>query len=1016
MLFIQKLWNWFNRKRLDAVDAVLIIVLIAGAVFGYANMHRYDFSLDKALNLSNPWQVKTDNSGNSYVVDKERSRVVVIDQNRQVSRIINGYAPKGDTFYFPDNIYVDDKGGIYIHDIWWSLTGFSLDGECIMYYTPDGEFDRYVYEVYYDDLYCDKHRIFAMTEYDGFIYFIAADEQGFALNSISLSDGEVSELAFYPSEDAITLIQDFAIDPSSKVAYAVDKRGMLLKAEDGVVTQLQDVYQNAGENEKIALYRAAVDDRGNVYVTDIASDQLFCFSRENGYEYSKVIDGSAIWNVAANNETGMISFVRDGQIYVMDSSGEVIFKGSEFQKSREVLTQEGLFYLLLFFSALAALYMFFRILSVAITFKYSETGRTGALIATSILIVTAIIVSQLMSDFRTTYQDEILSKLEMSAQIVSNTTDIEALKAINTPRDYMNSDYKKLLRSVTSTIDKNYSYSDDMYCNILECEGDAAYAIAYIDNSIGAYFPLADAEADEVRRIYDTGEVLLSSTVSETGSYIYVKAPIHDNDGQVIGVVEVGTLSEVLDSSVNQMLRAIAIPLLMIILVILFVFSEIFSFFDLRSKYQAEVQKERQAIPLHVVRLLVCITFVAFNMATSFLPVYILKFVGEGNGIPRELAGSIPMSVNLIFLAITSLFCARLLNNFGFRKVAVFSGCLALCGDLILALSQNYTMVVVGLVFNGIGVGVITNAIHMFLASSQYGVDKESDYGFSIFNAASLSGISCGMMFGAALAETLGQSNVFLISTGVWLIIVLVSLFLGGSITLDREKVGAEERGSMPLGQFILNKNVLGFMVLVQVPYIVISAFTYYYVPIYANGQGLGETESCMLIMISSLCSVFLSVGLTNYLSNKIKDNTIYLSSMITYVALLIFAFHMTVPMLIVALIMIGIANSFGTPSRVSYFVNSEEANAYGKNSAMGIYNFVDNIGESAGPMILASIVPVGFLAGIAKLIIAFASMNGLFALSCLGSKKSKKITRGVGNNLSGRSIDGRGQAKETKH
>ena len=277
-----------------------------------------------------------------------------------------------------------------------------------------------------------------------------------------------------------------------------------------------------------------------------------------------------------------------------------------------------------------------------------------------------------------------------------------------------------------------------MYCNILKREGDEAYAIAYIDNSIGAYFPLFDAEAAEVHRVYDTGEVLLSSTVSETGSYIYVKAPIYDNDGKVIGVVEVGTLSDVLDSSVNQMLRAIVVPLIMIILVILFVFSEIFSFIDLRSKYKEEVQENKQAVPLHLVRFLVFITFVAFNMATSFLPVYILRFVGEGIDIPRELAGSIPMSINLVFLAITSLFCARLLNAFSFRKVAVFSGCIALCGDLILALSQNYAMIVSGLILNGIGVGLITNAIHIYLASSKFGGNKVSGYGFSIFSAASL--------------------------------------------------------------------------------------------------------------------------------------------------------------------------------------------------------------------------------------------------------------------------------------
>ncbi|NLB18512.1 MAG: MFS transporter, partial [Syntrophomonadaceae bacterium] len=348
------------------------------------------------------------------------------------------------------------------------------------------------------------------------------------------------------------------------------------------------------------------------------------------------------------------------------------------------------------------------------------------------------------------------------------------------------------------------------------------------------------------------------------------------------------------------------------------------------------------------------------------------------------------------FLAITALFCARLLNNFGFRKVAVISGCLALCGDFTLAFAQNYLMIVVGLALNGIGVGIITNAIHMYLASSKFGGDKDSGYGFSIFSAASLSGISCGMMFGAALAENMGQNNVFLISTGVWLIIVLIFLLLGKGIKLVQDQRESEEGYFLTLREFILNRNVLTFMVLIQVPYIVMSAFIYFFVPIYADGQGLGETVSCMLIMISSLCSVYLSVGLTKYLSNKIKDNTIYLSSIITYVALILFALNMTVPTLIVALVMIGIANSFGTPTRVGYFVNSKEANAFGKNRAMGIYNFVDNIGESAGPMVLAGIVSTGFLAGIIKLVITFTGMNGLFAISRLLPDKSEDVGTGM--------------------
>ncbi|NLL20034.1 MAG: MFS transporter, partial [Clostridia bacterium] len=799
-----------------------------------------------------------------------------------------------------------------------------------------------------------------------------------------------------PLEDAITVIQDFIIDPSSMAVYAIDKRGILLKAENGRVIQLQDVYQEAGAREKIALYRGAVDDKGSVYVTDIASDRLLCFDRGDGYQHSKVLDGAALWNVAVNHETGLFSVVRDGQISVLDAAGEVVLEGSEFEKSSEILLREGLFYLLLSLAALGALYAFLRIVLVAVTFKYSEVGRTGVLVATCILVVTTIIVGQLMSDFRAVYRQEILNKMIMSAQIVSNTTDSEALKAIKTPRDYMNDDYKKLLNSITTTIDKNYAYSDDMYCNILKREGDKAFAVAYLDNSIGAYFPLFDAEAEEVHRIYDTGEVLLSDTISETGSYIYAKTPILDSNGQVIGVVEVGTLSDVLDSSVNQMIRDLAIPLTMIILVVLFIFSEFFSFFDLGSKYQEVLQKRGQGVPLHLIRVLVWVTFVAFNMATSFLPVYIMKFVGADIGISKELAASIPMSVNIAFIAVTSLFCARPLAKYGFFKTVIAAGCFGLIGDLCMALAQNYGVIVVGLALNGVGVGIVTNAIYMYLASVEHEEDEESGVGFSIFSAASLSGISCGMMFGAALAQSLGQGNVFFISSGVWLIIVVGLYLLKNKVIASPPREQPEESRSLTLWQFMVNKNILSFMILVQIPYIMMSAFIYYYVPIYAYEQGFGETESCMLIMISSLCSVYLSVVLTDYLSRKIKDNTIYLSSLITYIALILFAVKMTVPMLVIALLLIGIANSFGTPSRTSYFANTREANAYGMNRAMGIYNFVDNIGESAGPMVLAGVISVGFFTGMATLVAAFAGMNGLFALSRLGFNKNNKLTTGV--------------------
>ena len=86
------------------------------------------------------------------------------------------------------------------------------------------------------------------------------------------------------------------------------------------------------------------------------------------------------------------------------------------------------------------------------------------------------------------------------------------------------------------------------------------------------------------------------------------------------------------------MIRSIAIPLIMIILVIrlVFVFSEIFSFFDLRSKYQEEVQEKTAGYPFTCCAFIGVYHLYCIDIATSFLPVYILKFVGTDIGIPRD--------------------------------------------------------------------------------------------------------------------------------------------------------------------------------------------------------------------------------------------------------------------------------------------------------------------------------------------------------------------------------------------
>ncbi len=986
-------------KRIKKTDLLCIIIAIFCLSFLMNHRHQYDWKLSREMPVESPWLVKADKQGNYYVVDYEKTRILKIVQG-QLEEVIYGAAPSGDTFYYAENICVSDSGDVFVQDTGWSETGFSLDYESILQYDTEGNSKGVLYQADYDDIYSDKHRLFGMTVREDRLYFVKADEEGFSLHEINLSSREISILTSYEMADAIMLIQDFIIDGEKLEVYAVDKRGRIYRGSKGGGA-LETLYQLDAdktllEGQKVVLYRGAIGKDSTVYVTDIGSNQLLKFSGAKGYQREIVAEGSQMWNVFSHElQDGreVLAYVSDGGIYTADTDGTEITGIYQYIKSSNYIMKELLFDLAAAFFLMALVYLLIRALYFLFAISYTNTQKIGALVISTVIVVSVILVYGLMGQFKDVYREELLTKLSMTAQIVSNSLEKEHLDDIEMPQNYGNDSYQTLWNTMARVLDKEYAYSEDIYCNLLRDDGTTGYAVIYLDNSIGTFYPLTDDETQGVRTVYEKGVSLQSDVRSETGAYIYVMTPVIGDDGQVAGVVSVGTLRSVIDGKIQNMSESIVITMIMIILVIMFVFSEVLSFFDLREKYRegaADIAGPKP-IPMHVVRLAVFITFMAFNMATSFLPVYVMRFVGEGMGIPTALANSFPITLNLIFIGLTSVFCPRLMEKMGFARLASLSGIIALSGDLLMALSANYVMILAGMVLNGIGVGLITNSIHIFIASISK--NQENEDGFSIFNAASISGINCGMLFGSSLAGRLGQNRVFFVSALAWVLVTLVFAAVGGRFVMEgaRHLEKGQKRQSML--DFITSPGILKFMICIQIPYIVMNSFTYYYVPIYGNENDLSEKVTSLLIIACSLCSVYLSVPVTNYLSRRFKDKAMYLSSLITFAGLLIFAWKMSLPTLLTALLMVGLANSFGSSTRISYFIRMKDSVRYGEEHAMGAYNFVDNLGESTGSIIFAGIISIGFGSGILGLIGWVGGLNGLYALTGRKVKKDAGVS-----------------------
>ena len=509
-------------------------------------------------------------------------------------------------------------------------------------------------------------------------------------------------------------------------------------------------------------------------------------------------------------------------------------------------------------------------------------------------------------------------------------------------------------------------FYSQIYCNIqrMDLEQDKGYAIAYLDRSIGVYFPLDEFETDGVRRVYETGAPVWDDESSDvSGTYLAVKVPILGDGDRVVGVVSVGVDISVINETLNAMQNRVILSVIVIAMLLWVVAAESMSYIlagDSKSKKKAD--GEEQTFPAQLIRMLVFLVFSAYNLSSTFLPVYVLRNSELFHGELRNLAASLPLTVNIFALGIMSLFCAGLVRRAGMRRIMIWGAAFALCGNLLLLLIPHYFAIFLGLLLDGIGEGLIMNALYVILTYIRNEEDRRN--GFSIYNAAYLSGVNFGMLGGSLLAVAFGQRPVFLVSVLTWGLLMGLGLYLVRNLegmlteelsaeggTEDREEEQKEAASAL---QFISDKAVLSFILLIQNPYIVFNSFVFYLVPLYCSARGYEETIVSILIMLYSQIAVLSGDYLTEHVSARFGDRAMYVALLMNVAAVLLFALTGSMDGLIFALMILGFSAAFGKPVQQSYFLDRKAAVRYGEDRSIGVYNFTENIGESLGPIVFS--------------------------------------------------------------
>ncbi|MCX6089447.1 MAG: MFS transporter, partial [Candidatus Atribacteria bacterium] len=371
---------------------------------------------------------------------------------------------------------------------------------------------------------------------------------------------------------------------------------------------------------------------------------------------------------------------------------------------------------------------------------------------------------------------------------------------------------------------------------------------------------------------------------------------------------------------------------------------------------------ENESSGLTFLRPMAFILFFAIFMKGSFIPLIMNDLYQPLFGLSKSMVSALPLSLEVLFGGLATFAGGALYDRKGWRNT-FFSGLLIVAlGTLLSGLSHTVIPFLIARSIAGIGYGFCYISLRSLVNEAPSETERAAR--LSAFISGLYAGVMSGVAIGALLADRMGFSSVFMVS-------FFIILLAGGMAlvwlphTAGRRMV-TPERSVFPSGvtaKFFANRNVLSLFGLVVIPLTICSVFLDYYFPLFISGQGLSTSQVGRAFLLNGLCIVYLGPWLSQWSDRSFgAAKSVVLSGLIVAGALIFFAVQGTVIAAFLAVILLGISDSFGLVAQNSFFLHLPVTRLIGPGKALGYYDNVRKIGQMVGPVTFASLASTGII------------------------------------------------------
>ena len=927
-----------------------------------------DAPFSTAYAFDGPSGVFPGESGRLYIIDQGKKTVLITDGQGKLLRSIDCGTDGDSEPYYASLVAEGADGSIYVADTRYAGQGTRISQERIFRYDADGENGTCIYLIDYEAIEQEAPlqygNILSLREENGALVFTRKTDNGLAVCQLDLASGRLQSAGYdLPGQ----YISDADAEPGTLRPIFTNRLGQVCTVTDGATEVLLD------EGRTSWMLCA---EEGRIYYSDIAANAVLCYDLETGREEIVLEAPDILYGVQTAG----------GRLYTTDYMGYYMLEDGEASYVDALTYSQPLLrcalWAALFLGGLLAVAVAYLLLAPALHRPKSELFQRMAIVLGVSLcmgcLVGYITINQMVSNQKAT----VMEQLNLFCDILVENTDTEALANIDSLADYKGEDFNQVKEPLDALTRMGYENGMYYYYAIYSTDGEIIYTIMDFEETLPARYPVYAYGEEGYTEVLAEGEsVEFGGDVSSYGSWAFVLKPIRDAAGTPIAIMEVGTNLDDLDSQIQELVKEVALSILSMAVVLLMIIVEIIFYAEHRERKRKNLALPGLAAQFPL-RLLIFLAYLVDCMQDAFVSILANQLYTPILGIPQSVGAALPLSAQVFAAAVMAFLGGGLSRKAGVKKTLVGGFLLEITGCLLCGAGGTYFSLLGGKAVIGMGLGLIIVSLNAIAARGED--EAESAKAFTDISAGTLAGVTAGAGVGSIILSFGHYSMVYFAGAAI----LLIGLALSFSGRDYKEAAVAKAKEEVGFFRFLFNRQVITFLLLMLLPFLMGLSFREYFFPIYAAELGMSETMIGRLYLICGLLVIYAGPQLTGKLIARLGGKwTVTLASALIIAAPLLYVAIPTLATTIVGVLLLSVAISFGYAAQSTYYSELPSVEHYGGGRAMGIYSLFENIGQTIGPMIYGLAMMLGYRSGLGLIGGAMLALLLLF-LACNGKKK----------------------------